>query len=160
MNEIDIQSLVKDFVKVAELSGIDMSQDDLTYEILGSPHEPPKNLPTGKVAVYVFCYKCQCLKVGKAGPNTKARFTSQHYNPGSAPSTLAGSLVAGQKKIGLNTLTKENVGNWLKANAFRFNLFLNATANENGFALNLLEAFVQARLNPIFEGGKIKRTRI
>jgi hypothetical protein len=33
------------------------------------------------------------LKVGKAGCNSNARFQSQHYNPSSAPSNLAHSLL-------------------------------------------------------------------
>jgi hypothetical protein len=154
MNDATIQSLLNDFVQVAKLSGIDVSKDDLIFEILGSPHQPPKNLPKGRVAIYVFCYNNHCLKVGKAGPKTKQRFTTQHYNPGSAPSTFADSLLNGQNKIGLNTLTKENVGDWIKANTYRFNLLLNKTTNR--FSLNLLESFLQARLNPVFEGSGIK----
>jgi len=154
MNETYIRSIMRDFVEVARLSSIDISNDNLEVEIMGCPHEPPRDLPKGLVAVYVFCYSSQCLKVGKAGPKTKQRFTYQHYNPGSAPSTLADSLIKGQSDLGLSDLTKENVGNWIKRNTYRFNLFLNASTNR--FSLNLLEAFLQARLNPAFEGSGIR----
>jgi len=44
--------------------------------------------------VYAFGAMAFGLKVGKVGPNSNARYTSQHYLVGSAPSTLAASLVA------------------------------------------------------------------
>ena len=150
MNEKEIQSIMKNFMQIANLSGIDISKDNLTSEIMGCPHEPPTDLPKGRVAVYVFCHNKKCLKVGKAGPKSKPRFTYQHYNPGGASSTLADSLLKYQSNIGLDALTKKNVGNWIKTNTYRFNLFLNA--KKNRFTWNLLEAYVQARLKPVFEG--------
>ena len=154
MDELQIQSLMRDFGEVTRLAGVDISHDGFSYQTMGCPHEPPKELPTGRVAVYVFCYQDKCLKVGKAGPKTKQRFTYQHYNAGSAPSTLAAFLVKGQLRIGLSGLTEDSAGDWIKRNTFRLNLFLNATTHR--FALSLLEAFLQARLNPVFEGSGIR----
>ena len=157
LEEIQIQSLMRDFGEVARLAGIDISHDDLSRESMGCPHEPPRDLPTGRVAVYVFCFGDRCLKVGKAGPKTKQRFTYQHYHPRSAASTLAASLVKGQRQIGLSGLTEDNVGDWIRQNTFRLNLFLNSTTHR--FSLSPLEAFLQARLNPVFEGSGMRQGR-
>ena len=59
------------------------------------PHTPPTALPPNKNAVYTFyCPNETCfLKIGRVGYKSQARFTSQHYNPGSAKSNLAKSLL-------------------------------------------------------------------
>jgi hypothetical protein len=44
------------------------------------------------MAVYCFFLDGRALKIGIAGPNSDARFRSQHYNLNSARSTLAGSI--------------------------------------------------------------------
>ena len=64
------------------------------YRIIdrGVPYQP-KTLPLQMMAIYTFCYNGEFLKIGKAGPNSNARFLSQHYNPRSARSTLAASIL-------------------------------------------------------------------
>ncbi len=102
------------------------------------------------MAVYVFVWSGRCLKVGKVGPKSQARFTSQHYRPASSNSNLAKSLVAGHEKLGLSDITDSNVGAWIKGNVDRVNFLLSA---ECGIpTLTLLESFLQCRLNPFFEG--------
>lgn len=78
-------SLAETFREVAELAGVELGPSDLTVEHLPAPHDSPSRLPSGKTAVYVFVFNGQALKVGKAGPNSNARYTSQHYNASSAP---------------------------------------------------------------------------
>ena len=75
---VELAGLAKDFITVASLAGIPLSADDLNVESLRAPHHPPSRLPVGKAAVYVFCYDGRALKIGKAGPNSSARYTSQH----------------------------------------------------------------------------------
>src|SRR4028119_878965 len=96
---INFEELIADFVKVAALCGIRISIDDVQFEALPAPHQRPKTLPIGKKAVYVFCTASQCLKVGKVGLRSRARFTSQHYHPGSSISNLAKSLLNDKDRL-------------------------------------------------------------
>ena len=126
--------------------------------VLGDPYGPRCMrsrslgglLPFGKMAVYVFAYGDLTLKVGKAGPNSDARYRSQHYDATRAASTLAGSLLKGADEIGIADLNQENVGAWIRANTTRTNFLL---ARDYGAPiLTLLESFLQCRLKPVFEG--------
>jgi hypothetical protein len=146
----DLTALLDDFRKAVALAGVSLSPAALAVEALPAPHKPPSALPSGKMAVYVFIWNGRCLKVGKVGPKSQARFTSQHYSPASSNSNLAKSLVAGHEKLGLSGITESNVGAWIKGNVDRVNFLLNA---ECGIpVLTLLESFLQCRLNPLFEG--------
>src|SRR5712691_3494437 len=98
------ESLVHDF-RIA-VSGLGLSCVEIAVESQLAPHKPHK-LSVDKCAVYVFSLssmhgsRCpagrgRVLKVGKAGPNCSPRFQSQHYNVGSAPSTLSGMLLKGR----------------------------------------------------------------
>lgn len=143
-------ALLDDFRKVVALADIALPPAALSLETLPAPHKPPSTLPSGKMAVYVFVWNGRCLKVGKVGPKSQARFTSQHYSPASSNSNLAKSLVAGHGKLGLSGISESNAGAWIKANVDRVNFFLSA---ECGIpVLTLLESFLQCRLNPVFEG--------
>ncbi len=137
----ELTTLIDDFRKVVVLAGVSLPPAALSFEILPAPHKPPSALPSGKMAVYVFSWNGHCLKVGKVGPKSQARFTSQHYNPASSNSNLAKSLVAGHGKLGLFGVTESNAGAWIKANADRVYFLLNA---ECGIpVLTLLESFLQ-----------------
>jgi hypothetical protein len=52
---------------------VDISAEEVRIETLPAPHRPT-GLPAGSMAVYVFSYRGIALKVGKAGPNSDARF--------------------------------------------------------------------------------------
>lgn len=146
----DPQQLIKEFRKVAAIAGIQMPKTAVTFERLGAPHKPSR-LPNGKMAVYVFCFNGECLKVGKAGPKSHARFTNQHYSSRSSRSNLAKSLLActDQHYVGL---TEKTVGRWIKGNVERTDFLLDA---RYGIAvLTLLESFLQCKLEPKFEGFK------
>jgi hypothetical protein len=128
-------------------------------QLLPAPHRPPTVLPAGQQAVYCFLLGNGCLKVGKAGAKTQARFTSQHYG-GHAPSTLAESIIknrscmralvaeAGYREI--EALDIHSVGAWLEKNAARLHLLLPAGAPAR--ALNFAEAFLRCWLRPVYEG--------
>ena len=151
----DPQPLIDNFRKVVGLAGVSVPSNALSIERLPAPHKPPSALPKGKMAVYVFAWKGQCLKVGKVGPNSQARYTSQHYGPSSSNSNLAKSILGGRNELGLSDVSESNVGAWIKANVDRTNFLLNA---ECGIpVLTLLESFLQCRLRPRFEGFESQR---
>lgn len=147
----DLNALRDDFRKVARLADVVLPASALLIERLPAPHKPP-SLPKGKMAVYVFFWKCQCLKVGKAGPKSQARYTSQPYIAASSNSNLAKSLVAHHQKLGLSGISESNVGDWIKTNVDRVNFLL---SDEFGIpVLTLLESFLQCSLKPEFEGSE------
>jgi hypothetical protein len=44
------------------------------------------------------------------------RYTSQHYNPGSAISTLAGSILADRERLQLGHVDDAAIGGWIRQN--------------------------------------------
>lgn len=147
---MDTAPLIRDFITAANLAGARLEERDIEVEVLPAPHIPPSRLPAGRMAVYVFMHGERCLKVGKAGPSSSARYTSQHYNAGSAPSTLSASLVKYGSVLGVPDLDVNTAGTWIKANATRLNFTLEV---RHGIpVLSLLEAFLQCKLRPMYEG--------
>jgi hypothetical protein len=71
---MNIDNLLDDFIKVCELSHIQLHKNDIKIEILkaGQNHNPQK-LPQGQMAVYVFSNSSMdtCYKVGKVGGSVK-----------------------------------------------------------------------------------------
>jgi hypothetical protein len=141
-----------DFATVARLAGVTLAADDIRVEALPAPHASPMRLPAGQMAVYVFTHGDDVLKVGKVGPKSQARYTSQHYNPGSAKSTLAASMIVDAERIGLGEVDMAEIGNWIRANVDRVNILLPAHLGIP--VLTLLESFLQCRLRPRYEGFK------
>ena len=147
--------LAEDCRRVAELAGFPLSENDLVIEQLPAPHKPSTRLPPGKMAVYLFRHRDRVLKVGKAGPNSEARYTSQHYSSRAAPSTLAASLLKHGPEVGIPELDEATVGDWIRQNTDRCNFLL-----DSGYPirlLTLLESFLQCRLDPVFEGFRTQR---
>lgn len=138
-----------DFVQVASLAGFPIPLSEIEVEYCPARHEQPKTLPLGRMAVYVFMFGEHCLKVGKAGPNSAARFCSQHYGT-QAPSTLAKSLMKRPDVIGESKVNELNVKELICDKTTRVNFLI--PSRYGVFALSLLEAFVQCRLKPEFEG--------
>lgn len=147
---IESKKLVDDFRQVAALAGVNIEQRDITVEELPAPHTPPSQLPMGKMAVYVFNWKGTCLKVGKVGAKSQARYVSQHYNPNSSKANLAKSILSDQELSKTAGLSEENIGYWIKRNTDRVNFLL--SESQGMPVLTLLEAFLQCRLLPRFEG--------
>jgi hypothetical protein len=146
----DVEAGVSAFLKVAELADDPISRADLVTEFLPAPHRAPPRLPTGKMAVYSFWGDGGWLKVGKVGPNSNARYTSQHYSPGSAQSTLAGSLVNDPHMLAVVGFDPHAPGLWIKASTSRVNILIQASREPA--LLSLLEAFLHLRLRPRYEG--------
>lgn len=152
MDDIDklVCEALADFRKVAALADAAFIADSITVEIARSPHRQPKGLPAGKIAVYAFFLNGQALKVGKAGPSSHARYTSQHYNPKSAASNLARSILANPAKVGALGIDALGIGDWVKEHTDRVNLL--APVSLGNPMLSLLESFLHVRWRPVFEG--------
>ncbi len=147
----DPEQIRDDFLSVARVAGIDIRRDAICIDPLEMPHTPP-SLPRGKMAVYVFCDTRNVLKVGRAGPKSGARYKSHHYSPSRAKSTLAASLLRDECAVKRYNLNEENVGGWIMKCTDRVNFLLDANIPKRKWGLNLLEAFVQCRLQPVYEG--------
>ena len=160
--QIDTAALIRDFVQVAALAKMPISEEDITCEVLTAPHQRPKRLPQGKAAVYVFLTRWRCLKVGKVGSKSAARFTSQHYLPRSSQSNLAKSLIAYRNSLVTEedfatasvftdavSWNEDTIGNWIAENATRIHFFIDES--QPRAVVSLLEVFLQCRLGPMFE---------
>jgi len=156
----EVGSLVRDFIEVTQLAGLSLHASDIETQVLVAPHRRT-GLPKGKAAVYVFFHGDTCLKVGKVGANSDARFRSQHYLPSGAMSNLAKSLCfdftseaamsrffSAEMRPGFDA---ESVADWMLTNLSRIHFFLDANAPTG--AVRLLEVFLQCRLHPLFEEG-------
>jgi hypothetical protein len=134
----------------------------IVHEVQLAPHKP-HSLRVGCCALYVFSLSeryghtipagaHRVLKVGKAGQNSNARFQSQHYSPGSAPSTLAACLIRTRvlwPYLGLASMSEDRVRDWLQQHTERDNFYLSA---DDEIALGEFEKFLRGRLGPVFEG--------
>jgi len=145
----EVDSAIVSFTTVAGLAGNPISKADFEVEYLPAPHRPPTRLPAGKMAAYGFWGDGVWLKIGRTGPKSKARFTSQHYNPGSAMSTLAGSLAKDPHRLTVIGFDLHAPGAWIITATHRVNILL--PAHKQIKLLALLEAFLHLRLRPRYE---------
>ena len=130
--------------------------DHIRFEtvVREAPHDIPK-LPDGKMGVYAFLYNDRFLKIGKAGQNSKPRFSSHHYNPKSSPSTLAASLLADKKMSRHCKISEVNVKDWIMQNCTRVDVIIDAELGI--FALELIEAVLHYWYEPKYEGVSSQR---
>ena len=131
------------------------------YSILEVGHTHiPSVLENGKQGVYVFFKGSICFKVGKAGPKSKARWNSHHYNLDlTTPSTMPKSIMKDLKMFKnlfeenqfneIDNLKPDNIKTWIRNNIGRIEFKIDAT--ESKFSLGLLESLVQFHFNPVFE---------
>jgi hypothetical protein len=145
----EIESAVSDFLQVARIAGDARAAPCWNIEYLPAPHKPP-GLPGGKMAVYAFWGDGGWLKIGKVGPNSDARYRSQHYAPERARSSLAQSLLNDVDCSARCLIDAASCTEWIKANTHRCNILLPATEPKS--LLSLLEAFLHHRLKPRYEG--------
>ena len=145
---MDVKTLVAKFIQVADLAGVTIRPEAVAVEMLPAPHRQPSSLPAGKMGVYIFHWGSQCLKVGKAGPRSHARYSYQHYKSSGSNSNLAKSILKERENLGIAGI--ENVGAWIKENTDRTNILLDDDAGMP--VLSLLESFAVCCLRPRFEG--------
>lgn len=143
-----MKTIIKDFLKAAQLADTNISESQIYIQDLGCPHEP-QVLPEGTMAIYIFQLNGRFLKIGKAGPNSGPRFRSHPYNPNSSQSNLAKSILndPNMKHYNLNT---ENIKDWIRNNIARVDIILDESLGI--FVLNFLEAFLHCKLKPKYEG--------
>jgi hypothetical protein len=75
-----------------------------------------------------------------------------HYNPGSSNSNLAKSLLTHPilwPWLGIQSLTVESVGDWIRASVDRTDFFIPAGCPQ---VLATLEVYIRARVGSVFEG--------
>jgi len=157
---IDGKQIIEYCHSLIALVGIDTETNRFTYEMLDAPHTRPSSLPSGEKAIYIFMLDEACLKVGKAGAKSKARFTSQHYNPNSSPSNLAKSILKdksnfiqhlpGSAKSEALDINEHNIGEWIEKNTSRHHIFMDERTDRHLFSL--IEVFMQCKFHPIYEG--------
>ncbi|NNN10227.1 MAG: hypothetical protein HKL85_13675 [Acidimicrobiaceae bacterium] len=155
--------LLEDFAIAGSKAGLFVGTPQIVHEHLPAPHRQPGSLPAGYVAVYVFSlsslYGSDCaadanrvLKVGKVGPNSSPRFSSQHYLPNSARRNLAKSLMTETvlwPYLGIDDLDEENVKQWMLRNLERDHFFV--LAAKEGLERQL-ERYLRGHLGQVFEG--------
>jgi hypothetical protein len=146
----DVKASVRDFIAVAELAGEPIAWEEIGIECLPASHRPPSRLPAGTRAVYGFWRAGSWLKIGKAGPKSQARYTSQHYNVNSSQSNFGRSLMADPELAAIAGSDPLAVGEWIRSSTNRVNILLPVARSPE--LLSLLEAFLHARLRPRFEG--------
>ena len=61
--------------EIFKILDINIGEKHIDIEDLGCPHETT-TLPKGKMAVYAFFYGNKCLKIGKVGSKSNARYNS------------------------------------------------------------------------------------
>ncbi len=145
----EIQNALTDFVTVARLAGYDFCAGEMRTEYWDAPHRAPRELPTGSMALYAFLGPDGWLKIGIAGKLSQSRYTSQHYNAGSARSTLAASLIKDPAMATCIDFNPDAPGEWIRSNCRRVIVVIGA---EHGRSLlALLEAFLHSRLRPRYE---------
>lgn len=148
--------LKKEFSEIANITC------EATFMKKGENHKPTTLRSTEK-GVYVFLLDDKtCFKVGKAGSKSPARWNSHHYNiDKSTPSAFTKSFLKDLTQFKtyfdsslhneLDELEeKKNSKEWIQKNISRIEFKI--SSKESDIALNLLEALIQFRLNPIYEG--------
>ncbi|MGH7989003.1 MAG: hypothetical protein ACREDS_02245 [Limisphaerales bacterium] len=150
---VSIENAISRFVKAIALTGVAISPNSIEVRDWGCPHEPTK-LPDGKMAVYIFRLGDDVLKIGKVGPNSNARFYTQHYFPKSSQSNLAKSLLA-DKAGPCFEISEGEIGKWMKQRLHRTDLLIDKNLPIG--ILNFLESFLQCLYQPKYEGFKSQR---
>lgn len=150
---MNLYSVIDEFRKITN-----SDEKALEIEVLKVPHQS-LSLPKGKQAIYIFEKDGIFFKIGKVGDKSNARFRYQHYKPNSTRSTLAKSILNNRENKSLrkifdsemlDSLSEENIESFIKQNMNRINIYMDISLGE--FYLNLLEALLHYRLNPVFEG--------
>jgi hypothetical protein len=145
----ELRAALGAFNEVLHLANAALRPDQIEVTFLDAPHRPPTSLPAGKMAVYGYWGEGEWLKIGLAGPKSKARYTSQHYRDNSTPSTLAKSLRLDLRMKRCASFDPSSPGEWIRGSCHRVNVLVPANAGRD--ALALLEAFLHVRLKPRYE---------
>jgi len=142
----------------AEFTGLSGVGCEVRFSKRGETHKASA-LKKNQEGVYVFLNDWYCLKVGKAGKKSQPRWTSHHYTlndkiPSSLPKSFRKNEVKFKKAFNntqdMSTLRKETIREFVEKNTDRIEFVLSDQKDHR--AVNLLEAYVQFKLNPLYEG--------
>ena len=110
----------------------EISNIQCSYEFFnkGESHEPTTLKKGQEQGVYVFLQNENiCFKVGKAGPNSQARWNSHHYKLNKTKSSLSGSIKNDLEKFKsffdssvhneIDNLNNNNIKYWIRNNLSR-----------------------------------------
>ena len=136
----------------------------LNYEIITCQkgHKDIPEIKDNKIGIYIYAYKGQYLKIGKAWSKSEARWKYQHYNCNSSKSNLAASIKNDENFCTKNKIDREddeNIKTWIKDNTTRINIVIQREKDSEieYFYLNLLEAWLHIKCNPKYEGYETQR---
>ena len=158
----DIDSVVAQFLEWGQKRSPQLRANDVEVALLGVPHTPVA-MRKGWQGVYAFAFGTVWLKVGKAGPNSNARWVSPHYKATRSLSNLAWSLLRYTRLSSFNhprlptnlrtqlmVVPPDALGDWIKKHTARVNFTIRAELGP--VALDRLERIAQDVLKPVFEG--------
>lgn len=160
------QEIKKYILEVFKALSKAINIDDIVVSFQDKNQHPPK-FNKGKMYIYSFWLETETapLKIGKAGPNSIARYTSHHYNMNSSNSCLAKRIAednAFKDKYGINkNIGSEQLNRWIRENCYRINIEMPYDI-ENGFdlyTLELVEAILHNLFPPIYEGTTNQQAR-
>lgn len=162
MNQQEANEISKQF---KQITGIECN---VCFMEMGKNHIPTVLERDKEQGVYVFLRGSTTFKVGKAGKRSQARWNSHHYNldestPSSFPKSFMNELehfktyFPTEIQLEMDNLNPQIVKNWIRNNLNRVEFKIDA--QEGPLSLNLLEALVQYKLQPIFEGKKKNATK-
>ncbi len=150
---MDIQKIKEKLIQITSILDKKLSDDSIEIIDRKVPHKA-SSLPDGKMGVYSFWYGDQCLKIGKVGLNSNARYLSQHYCPNSSRSNLAKSLL--QDSDFRDTILNEvPIKKWMLENLRRVDIIVDGSCDI--FTLGLIESCLHYCYNPKYEGFKTQR---
>lgn len=153
MNIADIKNEIIKLVETNSKECIDpmINGKDFEVNIQLKGRKEDNRLPSNSVAVYLFFYGDDCLKIGQVMGNSNARFQYQHYLPNSNGSTLAKSIINDCSMNGI--ANKSNIKEWLKTNTDRLDVIIQRKGDKhlNKIVLNFVEGLLQYRFKPRYE---------
>jgi hypothetical protein len=157
--DVQLDTLMTDFLEVAKLSGIEIAPEAFSCEVLEAPHTRPRTMPRDKQIVLAFCTETHCLSIDVVAHKQKERFISRPYHPHSAKESLAALLLNDSDKLpeadtaglpgkGIG-FVEIAVGKWIEDHTSRYHFCLDKDQPEASLAL--LAVFLYCRLKPVFE---------
>ena len=142
----ELSVVLSDFRRIPAIREMSHWQD-VEFEFCEAPHTRPRPLAATQQAVYLFFLGAEWLRIGQTSHS--ARFTSQHYATGRAPSALAQDIWKNGQEFGFGG-GEQDVGAWIMQNCGRANVRMPVGwPKEVG---RLLESYLHYRLRPRFEG--------
>ena len=139
--------------------------DKIHFLLQEKEHKNP-DFQDGCMYVYSFWLEGedQPLKIGKAGPRSKARYTSHHYNKNSSKSCLAKRIADDAdfvQKYAIGSVESKYLNKWIHDNCYRIDIEM--PFGKDGFdlyTLELVEAIMHNLYPPKFEGTSAQQERI